>query len=72
MEKDINYKDEETGHILFGQAMLDRNTNEIKKNTKAIYIIGFAFIIIIIGIFIFLFWYFHKFNIVGNIIRSCL
>ena len=68
-KKDLTYKDVETGHILFGQAMLDRNTEALKKNTKAIYIIGLLFILLILGIFIFLFWYVHTFNILGNTLK---
>lgn len=65
-KKDLVYKDAESGHILFGQAVLDKNTEELKSNTKAIYIIGFLFFALILGIFLFLFWYVHTFNVIGN------
>lgn len=71
-KKDLVYKDVETGHILFGQAVLAKNTEELRNNTRAIYAIGLLFFALLLGVFVFLFWYVHTFNVLNNIVARCL
>lgn len=69
--EEVVYKDEHTGHILFGQAMLDRHTSTLSKVYRALkyaVILGY----LLFAFIIFLFWYVVHHNVLNNIVARCL
>tara|TARA_Y100000310_G_C20224570_1_gene597306 strand:- start:363 stop:632 length:270 start_codon:yes stop_codon:yes gene_type:complete len=70
-KKELTYKDENTGHILFGQSVLERHTEEIKIYhlwIKMFVLLGYLFLFYLM----FLFYYIVRNNVVNNIVAMCL
>jgi len=72
-KKDLTYKDEETGHILFGQKILTEHTEELKKHRKsinnAIMVFGTLFAVLIL-IIIWGIWYIIHTGFFNNLISE--
>ena len=46
--KDLVYKDEETGHVLFGQAMLEKHTEALEKNFNETKLLNRLFMVFLV------------------------